>query len=95
MASLLQYISRFRFVVLAGFYAVLTVFQPVLAFAAEEEEESGGAGEWILSYSLLFLFIMLLGVMTCRSSKRRDSALSDDELKAEREEQLKKELGRA
>lgn len=84
-------VSRVKYSLLAGINFIILLFQPGYVFAAEEEAESV---DWTMGFGLLFVFVLLASVLVMRPSKRRDTVMTDDEIMAEREAQLKKELGR-
>jgi len=48
---------------------------------------------WVISYFLMFLFLGLTLAILLRPVKRDDSAFSYDELKEQREEEMKKMKG--
>jgi len=64
------------------FLGVVFLIEPVVAWAAQQEEKP--APEWVLSYVLLLLFLGLAILILLRPSKRNDSALTQDEIDAER-----------
>ncbi|NQU20650.1 MAG: hypothetical protein HQ567_05155 [Candidatus Nealsonbacteria bacterium] len=64
----------------------LAVYAPALAQAKPEEEEEGGSGNWMMSYGLVLLGIVLGMLVVCRSSHRRDRA--QQEMFADSDEEL-------
>jgi type VI protein secretion system component VasK len=69
------------------FFAFITFCQPALALAEGGESEPG----WVLAYALIL--ILLFGAVTVivvRTAGRRESAFSESELAAKREEEIKK-----
>jgi len=58
-----------------------------------QEEQGGETQVWVISYFLMFLFLGLTLAILLRPVKRDDSAFSYDELKAQREEEMKKIKG--
>ena len=58
----------------------------------------GGAGDepqaWVLQYLIMIFFLALALLILLRPTKREDSAFTYDELKAEKEEDLKKITGK-
>jgi len=62
------------------FFGVFLFFEPVFALAQDDKPPP----EWVLSYFLLLLFLGLAMLILMRPSKRTDSALTQDEVDAER-----------
>ena len=60
--------------------------------------QEGGAGDepqvWVLQYLIMIFFLALALLILLRPTKREDSAFTYDELKAEKEEDLKKITGK-
>jgi hypothetical protein len=69
------------------FFGIFIFLQPLWAFAADE---SGNEKDWVLSYFLVLLCLGLAILILLRPSKRADSAFSNEELTAQREEAMKK-----
>jgi hypothetical protein len=59
---------------------VFLFFDPFFALAADDEKKP----EYVLSYFLLLLFLGLSILILLRPSKRQDSALTQEEVDAER-----------
>jgi len=49
--------------------------------------------EWVISYAIMILFLILTVLILLRPLKRSDSAFSFDELKAQKDEDMKKIKG--
>ena len=49
--------------------------------------------EWVISFSILILFLALTMMILLRRTKRSDSAFSYDEQQAQKEEEMKKIKG--
>ena len=49
--------------------------------------------EWVISYAIMILFLILTVLILLRPLKRSDSAFSFDELKAQKDEDMKKLKG--
>ena len=60
--------------------------------------QDGGAGDepqvWVLQYFIMIFFLLLALLILLRPTKREDSAFTFDELKAQKEEDLKKMTGK-
>ena len=74
----------------------MTVFTVLLVtsvplWAQEETEEETQV--WVLSYALVILFLGLTLAILLRPTKRSDTAFSYDELRAQKEEEMKKIKG--
>jgi hypothetical protein len=72
------------------FFGVIFFFQPLWGFGAEGSEEQP---DWVLSYSLILLFLGLAVLLLLRPSKRSSSAFTEEELAAQHEEAMKKMMG--
>ncbi|MDR2761110.1 MAG: hypothetical protein LBB88_00745 [Planctomycetaceae bacterium] len=69
------------------FFAVVVLCQPSIALAQESESEPG----WVLAYALVLVLLFgAVTLITVRLAGRSDSAFSDTELAAKREEEIKK-----
>ena len=66
------------------------LFTAVPLWAAEETNE---APDWVISYTIMLLFLALTLLILLRPTKRSDSAFSDDEQRDQKEEALKKMQG--
>ena len=71
---------RLRCLLNSLFFGVLFFFQPVFALAQDDKEPP----EWVMSYFLLLLFLGLAVLILMRPTKRGDSALTQEEVDAER-----------
>ena len=60
---------------------------------AEDGSPEGGTQIWVISYFIMILFLGLTLAILLRPTQRDDSAFSYDELKAQREEDMKKIKG--
>jgi len=78
-----------RLLDLSCFGAALLV-EPVVALAQEGKKEP----EWVLSYVLLLLFLGLAILILLRPGKRRDTALTQEEIDAEQAKIAGKKHGR-
>lgn len=78
---------RYAFSALYIFF-VTTV--PVWAAEAEEKEPEP---VWVIAFAVMILFLSLVIALLLRPTKRDDSAFSFDELKALKEEEMKKLKG--
>ena len=65
-------------------------FEPIFAMAQDDKAEP----EWVLSYFLLLLFLGLAILILLRPSKRTESALTQDEVDAERAKVAGKKHGK-
>ena len=60
---------------------------------AQAEEAADETQEWVVSYSIMILFLVLTMLILLRPLKRSDSAFSYDELQAQKDEEMKKLKG--
>jgi hypothetical protein len=72
------------------YFGILVYFQPFLVFGATGSEENP---DWVLSYSLVLLFLGFAVLILLRPSKRSDSTFTAGELAAQQEEAMKKIKG--
>jgi len=56
---------------------------------AAAEEEKGATQEWVISYAIMILFLVLTMLILLRPVTRNDSAFSFDELQTQKEEEMK------
>jgi type VI protein secretion system component VasK len=73
--------------------ATLFFFMAVPLWAEEGGGQAGETQVWVISYFLMILFLGLTLAILLRPVKRDDSAFSFDELKAQKEEEMKKIKG--
>ena len=74
----------------------MTVFAVLLVTSVPiwAQDEAGEETQvWVLSYALMILFLGLTLLVLLRPTKRSDTAFSFDELRAQKEEDLKKIKG--
>jgi len=71
---------RLRHLLNSLFFSLFFFFEPVFALAEDDKEPP----DWVLSYFLLLLFLGLAILILLRPSKRVESALTQDEVDAER-----------
>lgn len=69
---------------------LLVTAAPLWAQEAAEEEETQ---VWVLSFAIMIAFLTLTLFILLRPTRRNDSAFSFDELRAQKEEELKKIKG--
>ena len=77
-------------------WSAVTVFTVLLCtsvplWAQDEAEEETQV--WVLSYALMILFLGLTLAILLRPTKRSETAFSFDELRAQKEEDMKKIKG--
>ena len=72
---------------------VATVFLFTVAPLWAAEEEADGTQEWVISYAIMILFLVLTMLILLRPLKRSDSAFSYDEIQAQKDEEMKKIKG--
>ena len=72
--------SRLRCLWNSLFLGVFLFFAPVVALAQDDKEPP----EWVLSYFLLLLLLGLAVLILMRPTKRTESALTQEEVDAER-----------
>ena len=87
--SFLQSMFRLRRLLDSLCFGAVLFIEPVVAFAQDEQKEP----EWVLSYVLLLLFLGLAVLILLRPSKRTDSALTQEEVDAERAKTAGKKHG--
>ena len=80
---------RLRSLLNSLFFGVFLFCEPIIAFAQEEKDPP----EWVLSYTLLLLFLGLAILILLRPSKRTVSALTQEEVDAERAKTAGKKHG--
>ena len=73
--------------------AILSLFATSVPLWAQGNEAEGETQVWVISYFLMILFLGLTLAILLRPTKRSDSAFSYDELKAQKEEEMKKLKG--
>ena len=81
---------RLRYLLDSLFFGTILLLEPVVVLAAREDKEPP---EWILSYFLLLLFLGLAILILLRPTKRTDSALTQEEVDAERAKTAGKKHG--
>ena len=69
--------------------AVTALFLTAVPLWAQEAAETE-TQEWVISYSITILFLVLIIAILLRRTKRDDSAFSFDEQQAQKEEEMKK-----
>ena len=75
-------------------WIALTLFLSAPASLWAQDDASGsGTQVWVISYFLMILFLGLALALLLRPTKREDSAFSYDELKTQKEEEMKKLKG--
>ena len=74
-------------------WVTVTVFLFVAVPSWATEAAADETQEWVLSYALMILFLVLTMLILLRPLKRNDSAFSYDELQAQKEEEMKKIKG--
>jgi len=79
---------RFAAVALCIFF-----FTTVPVWAQETKEEEAAEPVWVIAFAVMILFLVLAMAILLRPTKRNDSAFSFDELKAQKEEDMKKLKG--
>ena len=71
----------------------VTVFLFTIAPLWAQEAAENETQEWVVSYAVVILFLVGAVAILLRPINRSDSAFSFDELKAHREEEMKKLKG--
>ena len=71
---------RLRHLLNSLFFSAFLFFEPIFAMADDDKEPP----DWVLSYFLLLVFLGLAILILLRPSKRVESALTQDEVDAER-----------
>ena len=72
-------------------FGMILLMEPVVVWAAKGEEKK--EPEWVLSYVLLLLFLGLAILILLRPGKRKDTALTQEEIDAERAKTAGKKHG--
>ena len=80
---------RLRCLLNALFFGIFLFLGPAVALAQDEKEPP----EWVVSYFLLLLFLGLAILILLRPNKRTESALTQDEVDAERAKTAGKKAG--
>jgi len=78
------------------FLAVVAFFAMAVPLWAQGAKDAAAEPEqqvWVVSYSIIILFLVLSLMILLRRTKRDDSAFSYDELQAQKEEEMKKIKG--
>jgi len=75
------------------FLAVATFFFTAVPLWAQEAAAEQETQEWVVSYAIMILFLVLIMLILLRPTKRNDSAFSFDEQQAHKEEEMKKIKG--
>ena len=75
-------------------WAVLTILLvTAVPLWAQEEAAEDEVQVWVLSYAIMLVFLGLTLFILLRPTRRRDSAFSYDELREQKEEEMKKIKG--
>ena len=80
---------RLRHLLDSLFLGVFLFLEPAFVLAQDDKEPP----EWVLSYFLLLLFLGLAILILLRPTKRTESALTQDEVDAERAKVAGKKAG--